>query len=1134
MRLRRLDLIRYGKFSGTSLDFGDGANDCDVTVVYGANEAGKSTAFAAWLDLLFGMKERQHPFAFRFERKDMMIGAEVEVDSRVMTLHRSASRKGSLTDENGHVIDAHRLTTMLYGLDRDAYRTRFSLDEAVLRQGGDEIARAQGDLGRLLHAGTSGLSGIADTLDTIAADVAGFHKKSARATTLAKAKKDLAGIELKLKDARLDPRQFDVLRSDLTSAKEDLQRLKGAYADAKRQVLLREAADKRRALAADIDRKNADLAAFPEGPDLPADAVVKVTQAVTQKKAALRKLEKAEQAEKDARGVRDGLTPDQDGLDIDQTLQALDAQVFEKGEPLLPRVQTDAADLPNRNKELETLKQDAQTLAFQIAGRDATAADITLPREILVDLRDHVQAVRTAETRLNELLTDHRDAEAGLGSAIEMPQGLDALSDALADFDHLKEDPESLGLVAAEKRLEADRAAIGLGSDWQAIVAAGLPESGDLKDIAHRADHSDQAAKLARDQLIEEEETLAEKQAERDAVSGRDDVISDDQIEGTRQQRDAAWARHVSTLDQDTADAFEAEMRADDQLRQRHATYAENRLLLIQLEADLDTTGQRVARRQRADAEAVTHCDTVDRDVATAAIALGLPEDTPATRLADRRDDLAHAAQQALTAEAAEALAKKASAKRDTAFIRVKDAFLGAGSDLPAHVDLVAQARRLKKALRDQVAQSKARTLAAQGLATLTAKLEMQHRTLSDRQSDLDAMTNPLWCAGLTADQIVVHLPAHEELTDLRKQQTDLEHRIAGMDAALAIFEVAAARLRTVLNLGADTNVTDLLTAARKRAESARALAQKISGLDEKITLAQADQSGANDEIVHCSGAIAAVFLGQSIDASVPAGQMVGDLAKRDKTREEIQRMREIYHRAGTGFDVEELATEGANDDPVRTSFLEDELAEIERNRDTALTRVGEMKEALRQALNQNGGVELDQARATLLETLREDARIAATQLMGLLAARSAFRRFRQDRRGTMLDATERAFARLTHGEWPRLETQSMGRDERLVGIRDDIPVAADAMSTGTRGQLYLALRMAGHADFVARNGPLPFITDDIHETFDNRRAEAALELASDMGRIGQAILFTHHHHLVDLAMKVIPGVNVLHLAEPQ
>jgi uncharacterized protein YhaN len=59
MRLRRLDLIRYGKFTDATIDFGPKPESGpDLHIVFGLNEAGKSTALSGYLDLLFGIEER--------------------------------------------------------------------------------------------------------------------------------------------------------------------------------------------------------------------------------------------------------------------------------------------------------------------------------------------------------------------------------------------------------------------------------------------------------------------------------------------------------------------------------------------------------------------------------------------------------------------------------------------------------------------------------------------------------------------------------------------------------------------------------------------------------------------------------------------------------------------------------------------------------------------------------------------------------------------------------------------------------------------------------------------------------------------------------------------------------------------
>ncbi len=53
MRIQRLDLLRYGRFTDKHLALP--VSDSDIHIVFGPNEAGKSTALSAIEDLLFGI-----------------------------------------------------------------------------------------------------------------------------------------------------------------------------------------------------------------------------------------------------------------------------------------------------------------------------------------------------------------------------------------------------------------------------------------------------------------------------------------------------------------------------------------------------------------------------------------------------------------------------------------------------------------------------------------------------------------------------------------------------------------------------------------------------------------------------------------------------------------------------------------------------------------------------------------------------------------------------------------------------------------------------------------------------------------------------------------------------------------------
>ncbi len=133
-----------------------------------------------------------------------------------------------------------------------------------------------------------------------------------------------------------------------------------------------------------------------------------------------------------------------------------------------------------------------------------------------------------------------------------------------------------------------------------------------------------------------------------------------------------------------------------------------------------------------------------------------------------------------------------------------------------------------------------------------------------------------------------------------------------------------------------------------------------------------------------------------------------------------------------------------------------------------------------------------------------------------------------------MMEATEAAFAELTNGGYPRLETRREGQTETLFAL-DSAGVARQAqdMSKGTRFQLYLALRAAAYAQLAGQGTCLPFFCDDIFETFDEDRTRAACRLMARIGRSGQAIYLTHHRHVVEIARETCGDAVRVHELDP-
>jgi len=159
MRLRRLDLDRFGLFTDRSIDLPPAT--VDFHLVVGPNEAGKSTLRAAVSELLFGIDVRS-PYNFLHDYRELRLGALLEQGAERLELVRLKRNKQPLVDRAGAPLPDGVLAPFLGGVDKEFFRRMFGLDHAGLAQGGDAILNAKEDVSRMLFEASSGLSGLGE------------------------------------------------------------------------------------------------------------------------------------------------------------------------------------------------------------------------------------------------------------------------------------------------------------------------------------------------------------------------------------------------------------------------------------------------------------------------------------------------------------------------------------------------------------------------------------------------------------------------------------------------------------------------------------------------------------------------------------------------------------------------------------------------------------------------------------------------------------------------------------------------------------------------------------------------------------------------------------------------------------
>ena len=108
MRFEQLSVPAYGPFTGLDLDLPAGGSDFHL--IYGPNEAGKSSLLRAIRDLLYGI-HGQTTDNFRHAYKDLRIAGRIAAsDGRRLRFQRRKGNKDTLLDADGLALpdDARR------------------------------------------------------------------------------------------------------------------------------------------------------------------------------------------------------------------------------------------------------------------------------------------------------------------------------------------------------------------------------------------------------------------------------------------------------------------------------------------------------------------------------------------------------------------------------------------------------------------------------------------------------------------------------------------------------------------------------------------------------------------------------------------------------------------------------------------------------------------------------------------------------------------------------------------------------------------------------------------------------------------------------------------------------------------
>ena len=1159
MRLRRLDLTRYGKFTDYAIDFGPAQpGKPDLHIVYGLNEAGKSTALSAYLDLLFGV-EHTSRYGFLHAYPNMLVGGALEFGGAEHVLRRVKGKSLTLRDGRGQPVDEALLSVPLAGLTRDTYRSMFSLDDQSLEDGGNAIIASKGELGELLFAASAGLADLGSILSKVREEADDIHKLRGRTTQIAELKRNLAALRTQQDEIDTRASAHAVLLATKLQAETSYARAMHEQGQAKTrhdeiERLLRAAP-----LAGEYQRLQREIEQFGTLPVPPAEWTGQLPGLMV-KNAELQTQVEGTQADL-AR-----LDGEIAALVIDERFWAQGAAIAGLGDGMA-RFSTAESDLPRRQA---AIAEDEAIIASILAelGQPGHKApeNLILPAPLVGTLRELIEMRSGIDARADTARRELQQAQdtlervtadlAGMGGADGSTgaalEGINAALGALRRGNHqARMQVAERALPGVERGYHALRDGLAPWSgDGDALRALRLPEQRQLDAWRTRANaldgHLGELETRHRDLVTSQRADEARLEAIR-ATAG---AIDDGEASRLRAARDAAWAVHAKALDATTAASFTAALAEDDALSATRLAHVQDLAELRSLRQNLVVTEAALTRQDELLAQAKADFLTLASEIRTSLVDdICLDPKASVSAWLDQVETWSRQRRESLLAWDAlmETEGDLATAKQDLhgELAALAEAMTLAGFENVDDLSPTALVQAADSALTNGGAQRATRSAAEKNLHERQSDLVIRERTLAATDAEAKewqqrwmAALGKTWFTDSGVGAVRELLRALGELPAALGQRQARARQIETMqrDQQQLGQDVGA----ILDQLGETLDPQTLLETARaltRRAELAEQDRRlRIQKLAERSRLADILRGLTQDLAVH-----AAHRQGMTEFFGVETLQQVSaELARSDERTRLRQQADGLGRQLVAELRVDTIEAALGKINTLDLAATEQEGAETAARLDDleALSRQGfadvsRAREKLQAIGGDDAVARIEAQRRTLLLQIEDKAMDYLRLRTGALVAEQALRAYREQHRSSMMNRASEAFALITRGNYAGLAARPDKDRESLIGLpRQGGSKLATDMSKGTQFQLYLALRLAGYGEFARSRPPVPFIADDIMETFDEPRSAQVFRLLGEMAHTGQVIYLTHHRHLCDIAKEVMPTVKIYELGD--
>lgn len=1156
MRFDYLDLIAFGHFTDYKINFDRNKN---FHLLYGPNEAGKSTILRAVSNFLYGFPQ-QTADSFLHSNQKLRIGGQLRNKrGEALAFIRRKGRKNTVLDVDNEALDESIVNQFLKGLPEQQFLTMFALDHIRLREGGESLLHSDGDAGESLFAAASGINVLRNVLDDLEETTRGLYLKSGSKPPINQALRKEKELTKEINENQLKVQEWKDLRQEYRDGENKIKEIKDEIQalrmEEKKYNRLKQTLPKI-AYRKEVIEK---LKALEETPDLPDDAE-------ETRKESIRIMDEVKAKQKDIDEKMKQMDQDLENLSIPEELILQEAKI-EGLNREIDSYRSQREQLPMLQGEYRGLEQRVRSALKQF-DTESTNLDAveqfripTVTKKSIEELADRYplleQEKGTAKKEVKKIqdeLQKEKDIFKDLGETVDLTN----LEEAI----HRVKEEGNIEKLLEEKEAQIDSLEENISFKieqlplWQGtskeLTELQVPG---LKNTLKRFDKEKQQLDLELQQLrkkIEEEHDLVETNEEQiRKLESLADIPTEEVLQELRQHRDQGWLFIRNKLNEEPVDetelekftegkpldyTFEKSMKQSDDTADVMRREAEKLGEKNKLIADIKASKRKIKELEEEKDKLEQALDRWKKEWEAAWEGTTITPLSPdeMSEWLDQYDEIMDLISDQQRVEKEVTRLRK---KRDE-FINILRVELLTFSELAEEMslnELIQKAERTMVEIRDKNSQREHRQTRIEDLNDQLEQAMEREREIARQEKNwnekwehtlkeltLDSNTSPA-----VVKEIIAFYDACLQDYDKLKQ---VEQQIKTAEKLMDNFKERVEQLehnlpQTAEKLDAEVIVTKLYEALNKAKQDQ----VKLENLNEQRKDLEQEKRTAEERMKTATEKLEQLMKLAGCETLEELEKVEAAYKQKKAYADKLKQLQEELLLVGDGLSLEQILEEAETAD---ADIIDSELEEIARKREELDQRRSEIeqrhgvvKEEYQQKIEGSNfaAVQAVEEKESVLATIADLADEYINHKLASLLLKKGIEFYRQQNQSPIIKRASEIFHQLTLSSFDGITVDFDEKDKPVImGVRNrGEKVKLSGLSDGTTDQLYLALRIASIEKYVFENEPIPFIVDDILIHFDDERSKETLKILLGLSEKTQVIFFTHHLRLTELMRDV-------------